>query len=91
MLHGAYLDRRGMCAQQDVGILFDEERVLHVARRVFGREVERREDMPVVLDFGSVGHGVAQAREDLDDFVPDECQDKHQPYGRQSRCQNRSF
>ena len=72
-LHRAHLDRRGVRAQQDVGVLLDEERVLHVACGVLGREVERREDVPVVLDFGSVGHGVAQAREDLDDFVPDEC------------------
>ena len=61
-----------MRAQQDVGILLDEEGVLHVARRVLGREVQRREDVPVVLDLGTVGHGVAQAREDLDDLVLDE-------------------
>ena len=61
-LHRAHLDRRGVRAQQDVGILFDEERVLHVACRMFGREIERREDMPVILDFGAVGDGVAQPR-----------------------------
>ena len=61
-----------MRAQQDVGILFDEERVLHVARRMFGREVERRENVPVILDLGPVGDGVAQPREDLDDLVLDD-------------------
>ena len=58
-----------MRAQQDVGVLLDEERVLHVACRVLGREVQGREDVPVVLDLGSVGHGVAQPRKDLDDLV----------------------
>ena len=68
-LHRADLDRRGVRAQQDVGVLLDEERVLHVARGVFGREVQGREDVPVVFDLGSVGHGVAQPRKDLDDLV----------------------
>jgi len=30
---------------------------------MFGREVERRENVPVILDLGPVGDGVAQRRE----------------------------
>ena len=39
---------------------------------MFGREVERREYVPVVLDFGAVGHGIAQAGKDLDNLVFDQ-------------------
>ena len=34
----------------------DVERVVHVARRVAGREVERAEVVPVVFDLGALGH-----------------------------------
>ena len=37
--------------------------VLHVPRRVLGREVEGREVVPVVLDLGPALHGEAEARE----------------------------
>ena len=69
VLHRAHLNRRGVGPQQHVGILSDEEGVLHVARRMLGREIERREDVPVVLDLWPLGHGIAQPREDLDDLV----------------------
>ena len=36
---------------------------------MLGRKVERREDMPVVLDLGTLGHRIAQPREYLDDLV----------------------
>ena len=39
---------------------------------MFGREVEGREDVPVVLDFGTFGHGVAQTGENLDDLAAHE-------------------
>ena len=64
-----------MGAQEYVGALLDEECVLHVACGVFGREVQGREHVPVVLDLGPLGHGVAQPREDLDDLVA------HERYG----------
>ena len=41
------------------------ERVLHVARRMLGRHVERFEVVVVVFDFGPFEHLVAEAREDL--------------------------
>ena len=66
----ADLDRRVCVRSRCRG--FDEERVLHVAGRVLGREVQRREDVPVVLDFGAVGHGIACREKDLDDLVSDQ-------------------
>ena len=36
---------------------------------MLGRKVERREDMPVVLDLGSLGHRIAQPREYVDDLI----------------------
>ena len=74
-LHGAHLYRRGVCTEQYVGVLLDEERILHVACGVLGREVQGREYVPVVLDFGAFGDGIAQTREDLDDLV------SHERYG----------
>ena len=43
-----------------------EERVLHLAGRVVGREVERVEVVPLGLDLRSLGHLVAHADEDVD-------------------------
>ena len=74
-LHGAHLYRRGVCTEQYVGVLLDEERILHIACGVLGREVQGREYVPVVLDFGAFGDGIAQTREDLDDLV------SHERYG----------
>ena len=47
------LDRRGQV-----------ERVLHVARRMLGRHVERVEAVPLVFDLGAVDDGEAHPRED---------------------------
>ena len=41
----------------------DVQRVLHRARRVAGREVQRLEVVPVVLDLGTLGDLVAEADE----------------------------
>ena len=49
-VHGADLAAGSLGTQQE--LLRQVEGVLHVARRMFGREVECREDVPVVLDFG---------------------------------------
>ena len=69
-LHRAHLDRTGVRPQQDIRVFADEKRVLHIAGRMLGRKVERREHMPVVLDLGPFGHRIAQPREYVDDFVP---------------------
>ena len=47
----------------------DEERVLHVARRMVGGNVERREVVVVVLDLRALGDAEAQADEDVDDLL----------------------
>ena len=72
VLHRTDLNRTGVCAQQDVRIFRDEEGVLHVAGRMFGWKVQRREDVPVILDFGTFRHGVAQTGKDLDNLVFDQ-------------------
>ncbi len=47
------------------------QRVLHVARRVLGRHVERLEVVPVVLEFGAFDDLVAHAEEDVLDALAD--------------------
>ena len=49
----------------------DVERVVHVHRRMVGREVEREEVVPLGLDLGPDGDGEAEPPEDLDDLVDD--------------------
>ncbi len=50
----------------------DEEGVLHVAGRVVRREVQRFEDMPVVLHLRAFGDIVADLAENVDDFLADD-------------------
>ena len=66
-LHHADLHRRRVRAQQHLLGLAElhVERVLHRARRMAGREVERLEVVPVVLDLGPFGDPVAEADEDV--------------------------
>ena len=64
LLHGAHLQRRGVRAQQHIGVQFDEEGVLHVAGGVFLGEVEGGEHVPVVLDVGAFHGGEADVLED---------------------------
>ena len=47
------------------------ERVVHVHRRMVGREVEREEVVPLGLDLGPGGDGEAELAEDPDDLVDD--------------------
>ena len=72
--HHAALHRAGVRAQHDVGVLLDEEGVLHVAGRMVGCEVHRAEHVPVVLNLRTVGQREAQAGEDVDDFLLDDGQ-----------------
>ena len=48
----------------------DVQRVLHRARRVAGREVQRLEVVPVVLDLGAFGDLVAEADEHVLELAP---------------------
>ena len=73
--HHADLHARGVGAQQhirglvDIGLLADEEGVLHVTSGVVEREVQGREHVVVVLDLGAFGNGEAEVREDLVDVA----------------------
>ena len=67
--HRAHLHRRGVGAQQHRaarpdGGLVDVEGVLHVARGVVRRDVERLEVVVVELDLRALGDLEAQPRED---------------------------
>ena len=74
-LHHANLHTRGVGAQQhirglvDIGLLVDEEGVLHVAGGMVEREVQGREHVVVVLDLWTFGDGEAEVREDLVDVA----------------------
>ena len=63
--HHPHLHRRGVGAQHGGARLahLDVERVVHVARRVVGREVEGAEVVPVGLHLGALGDGEAHADE----------------------------
>ncbi len=50
------------------------QRVLHVARRMLLRHVERFEVVVVVLDLAALEHLVAEAREDGADLVADQAE-----------------
>ena len=99
-LHVADLHRRGVRAQQrrrtadGPATSPDEiERVLHVARRMLGRHVERFEVVVVVFDFGAFEHLIAQAREDRFDLLADDGQRMAMAdlrrRGRAARCRPR--
>jgi hypothetical protein len=71
LLRGAQradLHRRGMRAQQPA--ILEVERVVHGARRMIGRNVQRFEIVEVVLDLGAFGDLEAGAPEDLLDAQP---------------------
>ena len=90
LLHVANLHRAGVRAQQrqrprrpgrlDAGVgagisgVSQVERVLHVARRMFRRHVERFEVVVIVLDLRPFEHLVAEPREDVDHFVADQAE-----------------
>src|SRR5690606_30398065 len=65
--HGAHLHRRGVGAQQHVGV--EVEGVVHGPGRVVAGNVERFEVMVVVLDFRTLGHAVADMGEELLDAL----------------------
>ena len=67
--HDTALDRTGVGAEDNVGVLFNEESVLHVACRMIFREVHGRKHVPVIFDFWSVCKRKSQAGEDVNDFA----------------------
>ena len=83
-LHVADLHRRGVRPQQRPQIVGRPlspwnrrgqiQRVLHVARGMLGRHVERIEAVPLVLDLGPFDDGEPHAREDGFHALAHECQ-----------------
>ncbi len=71
-LHGADLHRRGMRAEQHaraVLLRVEEERVVHLARRVSLGKIERGEIVVVGLDVRPLGDGEAEVGENRGDLV----------------------
>ena len=66
-VHVTHLHAGGMRAQQ--AAIAEVERVVHGARRVMRREVQRFEVVPVVLDLRAVGQLVAQSAENVGDAL----------------------
>ena len=70
--HRAHLHRAGVGAQQlalAVGVGSEEERVVHFARGMAGREVELGEVVVVAFDVGAFGDRETHVGEDRGDFV----------------------
>ena len=69
LLHGANLHRRGVRAQQQpvaqslLLLPCEEQGVLHVARGMVGRKVQRLEIVVIGLDLGALGNRVAKIAE----------------------------
>ena len=76
----ARLYGRGLRAQEDV--LRDIERVLHIARGVILRQIQRFEVEVVALDLGSLLDGKAHLQEDLLDAVQRDRERVQMPHGR---------
>ena len=73
-LHGADLHRRGVGPEQHalaVGLGAEVEGVVHLPRRVLGRDVESGEVAEVVLDVGALGDAEPHVGEDRGDLVDD--------------------
>ena len=68
-LHAAYLHRRGVGAEQVAAI--EPEGILHVARGVVGRDVERVEVVEFRFDFGTIEHGETHGAEEILDLPLD--------------------
>src|SRR5829696_4157017 len=65
--HRADLHGRGVGPQHHLLVVAEPhvQRVLHGARRVRGRDVERLEVVPVVLDLGAFGDAISEPGEDV--------------------------
>ena len=83
-LHRPDLHRRGVGAQQHLGVRLHVEGVLEHPRRVPGRVVERGEVVVVVLDLGPLDHPVAEADHHVLD-LPRRAGDQVQVPGRARR------
>ena len=65
LLHHTCLHAAGMRAEDDVGVRFHEERILHVTRRMVVGKVHAAIYVPVVFHLRSLGQREAQAAEDI--------------------------
>ena len=66
LLHAAHLHGRSVGAQQVAAV--EPEGILHVARRMVGRDVEGVEVVILGFDLGAVEHGEAERDEEVLDL-----------------------
>ena len=69
--HHSRLHRRGVRAEEHIGITADKECVLHIACRMVGGEVQRREHMPFVFYLRTFGYRETEAAEYVDYLFAD--------------------
>ncbi|MCY1236890.1 hypothetical protein D9M72_495650 [compost metagenome] len=72
LLHRVHLHRRGMRAQKfalALLVCIEEERVMHFARRMAFREVQRREIVIIGFDIRTFGDRETHIRKDRGDFI----------------------
>jgi hypothetical protein len=71
-LHDASLHGRRVGTKEDVGTSVpDKESVLHIPRRMIGREVEGSKDMPIIFYFRPFGDRKTEAGENITKFLTD--------------------
>jgi hypothetical protein len=67
--HFADLYTTGMRTEYPIRILLDIERILHVAGRMMGGQIEGSEIVPVIFDLWSFGNGKPKLLKDGNDLV----------------------
>ncbi len=72
--HHSRLHRRRMRAEQHIRCPVDKEGILHIARRMIGREIKRLENMPVIFDLRTLGNREAKTAEYIDNLLAHERQ-----------------
>ena len=65
--HSPNLDRRGVRPEQS--IVGDENRILHIPRRMIFGKIQRFKIMVIVLDVGATGDLETQTVKDLDNLI----------------------
>src|SRR5258706_12745868 len=69
LLHQSDLNIRSVSAQQDVGIFFNEERILHLTRRVIWRKIQCSEIVPIIFYLGPISYIESQLFKNFNDAI----------------------
>ena len=79
VFHHSCLNARGVRTQQNIlghiiGMLADEESILHISGRMVSCKVHLRENVEIIFHFRAVSEYKARTREDIDNLVCDDGQ-----------------